>query len=113
MHVAEGHAVLIIRKNIADMQQEFALGDSRALKYLSRHGYDPRKAGRRGYEPPTESRARLADILVESLDAEELGHIDRLWLREAKRRRDEIRSGRVQTVPGDEALRQVRDIAGR
>jgi hypothetical protein len=62
---------------------------------------------------PTESRARLADILVESLDKEDLGHIDPLWLTEGKRRRDEIRSGRVQTVPGDEALKKVRDIAGR
>jgi len=29
---------------------------------------------------PSESRARLADLLVESLDANELGHIDRLWV---------------------------------
>ncbi len=57
---------------------------------------------------PTESRARLADLLVESLDADDLGHIDRLWLSEAKRRRDEVRSGRVQSVPGDEALKKVR-----
>jgi hypothetical protein len=48
---------------------------------------------------PTESRARLADLRVESLDADELGHIDRLWLAEAKRRRDEIRTGRVEAVP--------------
>ncbi len=62
---------------------------------------------------PTESRARLADLLVESLDASELGHIDRLWVAEAKRRRDEVRSGRVETVPGDEALQKVRDIVRR
>jgi putative addiction module component (TIGR02574 family) len=58
---------------------------------------------------PTESRARLADLLIESLDADDLGQIDRLWLAEASRRRDDIRQGRVQTVPGDEALQQVRD----
>ena len=29
---------------------------------------------------PGESRARLADLLVESLDAETLTQIDRLWL---------------------------------
>ena len=58
---------------------------------------------------PTEARARLADLLVESLDADELGPIDRLWLDEAKRRRDDVRSRRVQLVPGDEALRTVRD----
>ena len=42
---------------------------------------------------PTESRARLADLLVESLDAEELGRIDQWWIAEAKRRRDEVRGG--------------------
>jgi len=60
-----------------------------------------------------ESRARLADLLVESLDADTLTEIDRLWLSEAKRRRDEVRSGRVKTIPGDEALRRVRDSLRR
>ncbi len=62
---------------------------------------------------PSESRARLADLLVESLDANEFGHIDRLWVAEAKRRRDEVRNGRVETVPGEEALRKVRDVLRR
>lgn len=62
---------------------------------------------------PTESRARLADLLVESLDAQELGHIDRLWVEEAKRRRDDVRSGRVEAIPGDEALQKVRDVIRR
>jgi len=62
---------------------------------------------------PGESRARLADLLVESLDAEELGQIDRLWVAEAKRRRDEVRSGHVKTIPGDEARRRVRSAIRR
>ena len=62
---------------------------------------------------PSESRARLADLLVESLDADELGRIDRLWAAEAKRRRDEVRAGHVETIPGDEALGKVRDSLGR
>ena len=61
----------------------------------------------------TESRALLADKLVESLDTEELGQIDLLWTSEAKRRRDAVRGGRVQTVPGDEALARVRRSLGR
>jgi hypothetical protein len=40
---------------------------------------------------PAESRPRLADLLVESLDGDELGRIDRVWVAEAKRRRE--RSG--------------------
>ncbi|HEV7796890.1 MAG TPA: addiction module protein [Pyrinomonadaceae bacterium] len=49
---------------------------------------------------PVESRALLADKLVESLDFVELDEIQRLWAAEAIRRRDEIRSSRVKSLPG-------------
>jgi putative addiction module component (TIGR02574 family) len=62
---------------------------------------------------PSESRALLADKLVESLDNAALSRIDHAWLAEAKRRRDEVRSGRIQTIPGDEALAKVRRELGR
>ncbi len=62
---------------------------------------------------PTEQRALLADRLVESLDAGEVSRLDQLWAGEAKRRRDEVRQGRVQTIPGDEALARVRRSLGR
>jgi hypothetical protein len=58
---------------------------------------------------PSESRARLADRLVESLDVDELGQIDSLWVTEAIRRRDEVRSGSVETIDGEDALRKVRN----
>ncbi|MCL5236386.1 MAG: addiction module protein [Nitrospirae bacterium] len=57
---------------------------------------------------PSEARALLADRLVESLDPAEDESIRQLWLAEACRRRDDVRSGRVQTIPGDDALAQVR-----
>ena len=62
---------------------------------------------------PSESRARLADLLVESLEGDDLGRIERLWITEAKRRRDEVRGGKVETIPGEEGLRQVRDSIRR
>jgi len=62
---------------------------------------------------PSESRARLADLLVESLEGDDLGRIEQLSSTEAKRRRDEVRAGTVDTVPGEEALRQVRDSVRR
>lgn len=62
---------------------------------------------------PSESRARLADLLVESLDADELGRIDQLWLTEAKRRRDEVRGGIVDTIASDEVRRRVRGAIRR
>ncbi|MHB8883035.1 MAG: addiction module protein [Thermodesulfovibrionales bacterium] len=57
---------------------------------------------------PSEARALLADRLVESLDPAEDGYIHQLWAAEACRRRDDVRTGRVQTIPGDVALEQVR-----
>ncbi len=57
---------------------------------------------------PSEARALLADRLVESLDPAEDGYIHKLWVAEASRRLDDIRSGHVQPIPGDIALAQVR-----
>jgi putative addiction module component len=62
---------------------------------------------------PSESRARLADLLVQSLDVDDLGPTDQLWSAEAKRRRDEVRAGKVETIEGEDALRKVRDSIGR
>ncbi len=56
---------------------------------------------------PSEARALLADRLVESLDPAEDVHMRQLWAAEARRRRDEVRSGDVKTIPGDEALARV------
>jgi len=56
-----------------------------------------------------ESRAQLADLLVESLDASDLGHVEQLWVSEAMRRRDQVRSGQVKPIPGEEALRKARN----
>jgi len=61
---------------------------------------------------PSEARAQLADLLVESLDGDELGRVEQLWLAEAKQRRDEVRSRSVNTIPGEEALRKVRESLG-
>lgn len=44
---------------------------------------------------PSESRAFLADKLVESLEFDTDSKIQAVWLTEAKRRRDEVRDGSV------------------
>ncbi len=62
---------------------------------------------------PADSKALLADKLVESLESEELDEIQRLWSAEAIRRRDEVRSGQVQPIPGEEVLEEVRRLVGR
>ena len=57
---------------------------------------------------PSISRAILVDKLVESLEFDLDPTIQKTWLAEAKKRRDEVQSGSVHIVPGDEALAQVR-----
>jgi hypothetical protein len=57
---------------------------------------------------PASARAQLIDQLVESLQDIP---VRQLWATEALRRRDEVRSGLVQTVPGGEAIRRARDAA--
>ncbi|NJL40506.1 MAG: addiction module protein [Leptolyngbyaceae cyanobacterium SM1_4_3] len=57
-----------------------------------------------------ESRALLADKLVESLEFDTDSTIQEVWVAEAKRRRAEIRDGSVQPIPGEDALAQVRRL---
>ena len=59
------------------------------------------------------ARAALADKLIESLESEEPDEIQRLWAVEAIRRRDEVRAGTVQPVPGEQGLEEVRRLVGR
>jgi len=73
----------------------------------------PEELARQAMEMPAEGRAELADLLVESLNAVELGRIDRAWLAEAKRRRDEVRSGAASTVSAQEAMNRVRSALQR
>ena len=49
---------------------------------------------------PVEERALIADSLLRSLNMPNAG-IDAKWTEVAKRRLQELRSGKVKTVPGD------------
>ncbi len=62
---------------------------------------------------PATSRSQLAERLVESLYRAETNEIQELWAAKAIRRRDEIRSGRVQPIPGEQAVAEVRRMVGR
>jgi putative addiction module component (TIGR02574 family) len=53
---------------------------------------------------PPKERVYLAERLLASLDETELEH---RWIEEAKRRRDEIRSGRVKPIPAEEVYRRI------
>jgi len=56
-----------------------------------------------------ESRALLAERLVESLDQESIRSI---WLTETKRRLNELRSGQIKPIPGVETMESVRKLIG-
>ena len=56
----------------------------------------------------SEERGQLIDRLVESLDGEPADPgAEAAWDEEIKRRVEDIRSGRVKTIPGEEVLREM------
>lgn len=59
---------------------------------------------------PSTSRALLAEKLVESLEFDIDSAIQAAWTIEAKKRRDQVRHGVVQPIPGETALAQVREL---
>jgi len=61
---------------------------------------------------PVEQRALLVDTLLKSLNAPDPA-LDPIWVEEAKRRLEELRSGRVKPIPGDEVFQRVRARFGK
>lgn len=60
-----------------------------------------------------ESKAILAEKLVASIEEKINPHVTKIHLAEVTRRRDEILSGKVQPVNGEEGLAKVRAILGQ
>lgn len=58
-------------------------------------------------------RAKLADVLVESLESAPPDDNQRLWLDEAVRRLSEIRSGAVKTISSEEVQAEARRLIKR
>lgn len=55
---------------------------------------------------PAEERVRLAERLLASFEPGP--EIQAAWMQVARKRRDEVLSGKVQLVPGNEALARIR-----
>ncbi len=55
---------------------------------------------------PSHERARLAELLISSLDEED--EIAAAWADEAERRYEELRSGELEAVPAEDVLQRVR-----
>jgi len=58
---------------------------------------------------PCEDRIYLADRLLESLNAPTREDIEQAWAKEAERRIEEIESGKVDTIPGEQVFREIRE----
>ena len=55
---------------------------------------------------PAKGRARLPTRLLASFEPKSPSQA--AWMRLAQRRRDDVRSGRVAMIPGDEALARIK-----
>jgi putative addiction module component (TIGR02574 family) len=62
---------------------------------------------------PCEDRIYLVDRLLESLNAPSREEIDRVWAEEVERRIDELDSGKVQAIPGEQVFAEIRQRLGK
>ncbi len=61
---------------------------------------------------PVDIRALIVNKLLESLNPTKK-EIDELWAVEAEKRVEDIRTGKVKTVPGEEVFKEIRDNFNR
>jgi putative addiction module component (TIGR02574 family) len=62
---------------------------------------------------PREEMSELFDRLLAESFAQPDPEIDAAWREETRRRVADIRSGRVQGIPGEQVMAEVRRIVGR
>jgi putative addiction module component (TIGR02574 family) len=63
------------------------------------------------FKLPVDERKNLAYSLILSAESEEEseeGEIERLWAEEAERRYQDFLDGKVEAIPGEEAIRRIR-----
>jgi putative addiction module component (TIGR02574 family) len=61
---------------------------------------------------PVEERAFVVDSLLRTLNPPD-DEIDRAWAQIAKRRLVELRSGRVQSIPGEQVFAKIKERFAR
>jgi putative addiction module component (TIGR02574 family) len=55
---------------------------------------------------PVEERVIVVDLILKSLNPSE-SDIDKKWAAVAKRRLQELRSGEIEAIPGDEVFKRI------
>ena len=56
---------------------------------------------------PIEMKTELVEKILNSLHPSQK-EIDALWVKESEKRVDEIRTGKVKTIPGDEVFKEIK-----
>lgn len=57
---------------------------------------------------PRGERVRLVEALISSLDED--AEIERSWNEEIRRRVEELHSGEVKAIPGEEVFKEIEDL---
>jgi len=57
---------------------------------------------------PLDLKTQLIDRLLKSINPSEK-EIDKLWAKEAERRVEEIKSGKVKPIPGEKVFKEIRE----
>ena len=73
---------------------------------------DPELLTREALALPAQDRARLAELLLSSLDDLPEQEVERLWVVEAQRRAAEIDRGELPQVTAEELRHRVRALLG-
>lgn len=60
-----------------------------------------------GMALPADARRRLAIRLLESVDDAEAASVDEAWTSEISSRVDDLLSGKVQTIPGEDVFARI------
>lgn len=60
---------------------------------------------------PVEERALVADVLLKSLNKPD-PEIDRKWTKIAQQRLEELRSGKIKPITGDEVFDRIHEATG-
>jgi len=61
---------------------------------------------------PVDMKLELVDKILESLSPRQ-AEIDALWAIEAERRVEDVRSGRVKTIPSEQVFEELRQRYGK
>jgi putative addiction module component (TIGR02574 family) len=57
---------------------------------------------------PADIRASIVNKLLESLNPT-TKEIDEIWAKEAEKRVEDIKTGKVKTIPGEDVFKEIRD----